>query len=98
MDKIPYGTRYAYENLTSVFPYAVIRTGDRFPILFRNTSADDTARELIIIGPLFEPEPDEMRAIIRYASAGNQVFISALNIDDTVMTMLRQKQRTNVFI
>jgi hypothetical protein len=98
MDKIPYGTRYAFENLSSVFPKAEIRTGNQFPILFQNESTEDTARALIIISPLFAPEPDEMRSIIRYASSGNQVFISALNFEDTVMTMLHQKQRANFFL
>jgi hypothetical protein len=48
------------------------------------------------VSPLFTPEPDEMRSIIRYAASGNQVFISAFNIGDTVMTMLHQKQRTGL--
>jgi hypothetical protein len=97
MDKIPYGTRYAFENLSSVFPKADIRTGNQFPILFQSESKEDTARALIILSPLFAPEPDEMRSIIRYAASGNQVFISALDIEDTVMTMLHQKQRTSLF-
>jgi hypothetical protein len=98
MDKIPYGTRYAFENLSSVFPKAEIRTSNQFPILFQSESTEDTARALIIVGPLFAPEPDEMRSIIRYAAKGNQVFISALHIEDTVMTMLHQKQRSDLFL
>jgi hypothetical protein len=97
MDKIPYGTRYAYENLSAVFPHADIRTGNQFPVLFQSGTAEDTSRALIILSPLFAPEPDEMRSIIRFASSGNQVFISALHIDDTVMTMLHQKQTANLF-
>ena len=97
MDKIPYGTRYAFENLSSVFPKADIRTGNQFPILFQSESTEDTTRALIILGPLFAPEPDEMRSIIRYAASGNQVFISAFNIEDTVMTMLHQKQIVKSF-
>jgi len=97
LDKIPYGTRYAFENLSSVFPKADIRTGNQFPILFQSESAEDTARALIIVSPLFAPEPDEMRSIIRFAASGNQVFISAFDIDDTVMTMLHQKQKTSLF-
>lgn len=97
LDKIPYGTRYAFENLSSVFPNAVIRTSNQFPVLFQSESADDTTRALIILSPLFAPEPDEMRSIIRFAAAGNQVFICARNIEDTVMIMLHQKQRRNLF-
>jgi hypothetical protein len=97
MDRIPYGTRYAYENLSSVFPKAEIRTSNHFPILFQSETTEDTARALIILSPLFAPEPDEMRSIIRYAASGNQVFISALQIEDTVMTMLHLKQKGNLF-
>ncbi len=98
MDKIPYGTEYAYENLSSVFPKANIRTNNQFPILFQSDSAEDSTRALIILSPLFAPEPDEMRSIIRYAASGNQVFISALDIEDTVITMLHQKKKTSLFL
>jgi hypothetical protein len=87
LDKIPYGTKYAFENLNYIFPHADIRVSSRFPILFR----DDTSRALIIISPWFAPEPNEMNAIIRFAASGNQVFISAESIADTVLHLLHMK-------
>ncbi len=93
MDKIPYGTAYAYDNLSSIFPGADIRTSNRFPALFRSESNDDTARALIILSPRFAPEPEDMQSIIRFAATGeNQVFISALSFGDTVMGMLHLKR------
>jgi hypothetical protein len=97
LDKIPYGTRYAYENLSSVFPNAVIRTSSQFPVLFQIGGRADTIGALMIVSPRFMPEPDEMKSIIQFAATGNQVFISALQIDDTIMTMLHQKQTGNLF-
>jgi hypothetical protein len=91
MDKIPYGTRYTYDNLSALFPEAVIRTSSRFPILFHGEYAKDTIRTLIILTRAFVPEPDEMNSMIRFASLGNQVFISASYIDDTVLSMLHLK-------
>jgi hypothetical protein len=91
MDRIPYGTKYAYDNLGYIFPHADIRTSNRFPVLFRN----DTSRALIILSPVFAPEPDEMNAIIRYAASGSQVFISAEFFGDTVMEMLHLKTHQN---
>jgi len=91
MDKIPYGTHYAYDNIPSLFPEAVIRTSSRFPQLFRDEDAPDTLRTLIVLTPSFIPEPDEMNSLIRFASSGNQVFISAIYIDDTVLEMLHLK-------
>jgi hypothetical protein len=97
MDKIPYGTKYAYDNLPFIFPNADIRTSSRFPILFQNENKDDTTRALIIIGPKFTPDSDEMNSIIRFASSGNQVFISAIYFEDTVMDMLHLKWKENSY-
>jgi hypothetical protein len=97
MDKIPYGTKYAYDNLPFIFPNADIRTSSRFPILFQNENTEDTLRALIFIGPKFMPDSDEMNSIIRFASLGNQVFISAIYFEDTVMNMLHLKWRKNSY-
>jgi hypothetical protein len=97
LDKIPYGTRYAYENLSSLFPRAEIRTGNRFPVIYSSETRQDTMRTLIVLSPLFAPEPDVMRSIIRFAASGNQIFISSLEIDDTVMSMLHMKQKGEMF-
>jgi hypothetical protein len=98
MDKIPYGTKYTYDNLPFIFPDADIRTSSSFPILFQTENGNDTPRTLIIIGPEFRPEPDEMHDIIRFAASGkNQVFISALYFGDTVMAMLNLKLKEDIF-
>jgi hypothetical protein len=97
MDKIPYGTRYAYENLSSFFPRAEIRTSNRFPVIYSSETRQDTTRTLIIVSPLFAPEPVVMKSIIRFAAAGNQVFISSPGIDDTVMSILHLKQKGEMF-
>ena len=88
MDKIPYGTQYAYEHLSAVFPNADIRTSRLFPKIYPEENAEDTLRALIILTPAFIPEPEEMNSLIRFAAAGNQVFISARFFEDTVMDML----------
>jgi hypothetical protein len=98
MDKIPYGTKYTYDNLPFIFPNADIRTSSKAPVLYQNENGDDTPRALIIIGPEFRPEPDEMQDIIRFAASGkNQVFISALYFEDTVMSMLHLKIKEDIF-
>ena len=98
MDKIPYGTKYTYDNLPFIFPNADIRTSNRAPVLYQNENGEDTPRALIIIGPEFRPEPDEMQEIIRFAASGkNQVFISALYFEDTVMSMLHLKIKEDIF-
>jgi len=96
LDKIPYGTRYAHDNLGFVFPNAEIRTRSRYPDALL-TENDDTLRALIILSPVFAPDSEEMNSIIRFASFGNQVFISALDFNDTVMDMLHLKWAKNLF-
>ena len=98
LDKIPYGTKYTYDNLPFIFPDADIRTSNGVPILFQNEDADDTPRALIIVSPEFRPEPEEMHDLIRFASSGkHQVFISSLYFGDTVMSMLNLKLKENIF-
>jgi hypothetical protein len=97
LDKIPYGTKYAYENLPFIFPHAIIRTSDYFPLLSQSGNGGDSIRALIILAPRFEPGPEEMNSIIRFAAAGNQVFISALVFEDTVLNMLHLKKVENLF-
>ncbi len=97
LDKIPYGTRYAYENLSSLFPKAEIRTSNQLPVIYMGDIGQDTMRALIILSPLFAPGPVEMETIIRFAAAGNQVFISSPRIEDTVMSMLHLKQKEEMF-
>ena len=91
LDKIPYGTKYAYDHLSVIFPFADIRTSSRFPVFFPQEDSKDTIRALIILTPAFVPEPDEMNSLIRFAASGNQVFISARYFEDTVMDMLHLK-------
>ena len=97
LDKIPYGTKYAYDNLPFIFPNADIRTSSRFPVLFQTENTGDTTRALIILSLKFTPETDEMNSIIRFAASGNQVFISALEFEDTIMDMLHLKWSQNLF-
>ena len=75
------GTRH--DNLAAIFPEAIIRTSSSFPILFSEENSQDTLRTLIVLTPSFIPEPEEMKSLIRFAKSGNQVFISAIYIEDT---------------
>jgi hypothetical protein len=89
LDKIPYGTKYAFDNLPFIFPNAEIRTSTGSPDLDLGNHGDDTSRALVVISPQFVPEPYKMNSIIRFAAAGNQVFISAFYFRDTLLQMLK---------
>ena len=91
LDRIPYGTKYAYDNLSSVFPYAEIRTSSLFPKLIQQDADNDSSRTLIILSPAFLPDPDELNSLIRYAASGNQILISARFFEDTFLNKLHLK-------
>ena len=91
LDKIAYGTTYAHENLNYIFPNATIYTTDKYPILSSEREAIDSVRSLIMIGRTFAPEPADLNALLRFASSGNQVFISAEYFEDTILSMLNCK-------
>ena len=89
LDKIAYGTSFAHENLNYIFPYATIYTTDRYPILISSDrETTDSVRSIIMIGRTFSPEPADMNSLLRFASSGNQVFISAEYFEDTILSML----------
>jgi hypothetical protein len=91
MDPIPYGTKYAFDNLPMIFPDADIRTSRNIPQLLQNVSSDDTLRTLMVVSGRFDADSDEMNALIRFASFGNQVFISCQELGDSVSGMLHLK-------
>ena len=99
-DKIPYGTFYAYENLSSVFPDASIVVNKRSPDRFRGLNLGESADALIpsegssvhiIISPQVLPDEKEMRALFNYIGEGNHIFISSFNISKELLDSLRLK-------
>ena len=95
-DKIPYGTFYAFENLSSLFPKASISQNTLSPQTFYydTVSQDDSSTVLkayIIIGTSVIPEKAEVESMIRFAAAGHQLFISALDFGDSLLDALHLK-------
>lgn len=84
-DKIPYGTYYAYNNLSYIFTDAEIENSKSSPATFSN---DDNSSAYIIIGNRVIPSSMETRAILNHIYAGNKVFISAWRIGGTLLDSL----------
>ncbi|MBK8139795.1 MAG: hypothetical protein IPK57_01410 [Chitinophagaceae bacterium] len=76
-DKIPYATYVAYNNLESLFPKATIRTSRLEPGYWDSVSMYDSGQAYLTITDRFSADDDEMRKLIAFARAGNDVFISA---------------------
>jgi len=82
-DKIPYGTYYAFENLSHLFKNAYIETSGESPANFYD--GDETTSAYIIIGVSMQPSEKELRSILNHAIEGNHVFISALQLGENLL-------------
>lgn len=87
-DKIPYGMKAAFDGLHSVFPRAVISTNRQMPGYWDSLSEYKRDQALIIVVPDFRPDDYEMKNLIRFIENGNNVFISAMNINDEASKIL----------
>jgi hypothetical protein len=90
-DKIPYGTKYAYDNLRFIFTDATIKTSDKYPELLTSDDSDSGRKAIIIVGQRFSPDADDFNALLRFAASGNQVFISAAYFGDSLLSNLNCK-------
>lgn len=100
-DKIPYGTYYARENLSRIFPEASIENIRTSPDpyhkenttdLFENTynpKANKTC--YVIIADAVMPDDKEIEGLFDMVGKGTQVFISSFSIDETLLDSLQLK-------
>lgn len=87
-DKIPYGNNVAYACLPYLFPKASILSSREEPGFWDSLSNYDAGQAYIVIADNFSADRDELRRMIKFASHGNDVFISARSVSDDVTEML----------
>jgi hypothetical protein len=99
-DKIPYGTYYAFENLSRIFPDARIEISKKSPDKSRAVRFSDSGGNYvqsarpsahIIISPQVQPDESELKAMFNYVGEGNHVFISSLRIGKDLLDSLHLK-------
>jgi hypothetical protein len=76
-DKIPYGTYVAFHDLKYIFPRARIWVDMEEPGFWDSISVNRSGQAVIMISPVFNADEEEMKRMIHFAAAGNDVFISA---------------------
>ena len=103
-DKIPYGTFYAYQNLSRIFPDASIEISKKSPDRFKGLNFGETADNFvdgdissahIIISPQVQPDQNELRALFNYVGEGNHLFISSFTISRDFLDSLHLKTALN---
>jgi len=93
-DKIPYGAYIAYENMKYVFPNSAITINRNSPTTFGfnyvSSGGNNSSRKAyIIFAPRVIPDKFEINALMNFVGDGNQVFISALYIGDSLLSYLK---------
>lgn len=84
----PYGTALLYDRLPDLFPAGVSTSHDRFRQMEWARDADQGPRTHIIIMSYFEPDDVESNALLRLAYQGDDVFIAASDLSDTLKHLL----------
>ncbi|MGB8192573.1 MAG: DUF4350 domain-containing protein [Chitinophagaceae bacterium] len=90
VDKLPYGTYVAKENLNYVFPNAYVDINKLSPSSYKSFtgsfsyySTESSERRspalYIVLSPYFFPNEKEYDALIDFANKGNHIFISAFS-------------------
>ena len=88
-DKIPYGSYVAYNHLQYLFPSAKITVNSSAPDLWKDSMTHSTKQVLFIVTPLLFTDEYEMRALVEFAKAGNDIFISAKDLSLSAQNYLR---------
>ncbi len=76
-DKIPYGAYVAFTNLQQLFPTAAVYVSRQEPGYWDSLSNYDSGQAYFVITDKFSADKDEVRKLISFVEAGNDVFISA---------------------
>jgi hypothetical protein len=94
LDDIPYGSQIAYEGLHHIFPDADISVSTNSnPIPIGSSGGGKKA--CIIIASSLNAESSDVTTIMNFVGDGNQVFISANRISDTLLNNLSIRATTS---
>lgn len=87
-DKIPYGTKVAYDGLSYLFPNATISYSEKSP---SGLQSGEGKKACIIVVTSIDPSPSDISAIMDFVGEGNHVFISARRFGDSLLHTLGLK-------
>jgi hypothetical protein len=87
-DKLPYGTKVAFDGLSYLFPNSTISTNNK--PLSALSSGDGKKAYLIIVGAM-DPSPADINSLLDFVGGGNHVFVSARRYGDSLLHTLGVK-------
>lgn len=90
-DKIPFGTQALYELLPDIMPQSAIKTV-RLPMYnFLMESQLPARSNYVFIAADFEASRSDVKPLLAYVGRGNNVFISAYHLPDSLNRLLNYK-------
>jgi hypothetical protein len=87
-DRLPYGTKVAYDGLSYLFPNSTISSNNK--PLSGLSSSEGKKAYLIIVGAM-DPSPADINSLLDFVGEGNHVFISARRYGDSLLHTLGVK-------
>jgi hypothetical protein len=81
-DDIPYGTRIAFDALPHLFPDADVSVNKTS---LQSTGSQDSRKVYIVICSRMVAEEEEITWLMNFVGGGNQVFISANHMSETLL-------------
>jgi hypothetical protein len=87
-DRLPYGTKVAYDGLPYLFPNSTISSNNK--PLSGLSSSEGKKAYLIIVGAM-DPSPADINSLLDFVGEGNHVFISARRYGDSLLHTLGVK-------
>ena len=91
-DKIPYGTWVAFNLLKKEFPKATVLVNKSSPANSTALNFDTAGQVLIIIDNYFNPDEDDLDKLTGFAQQGNDVYISAVQMNYIACQFFKIKQ------
>ncbi|MFP5041685.1 hypothetical protein [Parasediminibacterium sp. JCM 36343] len=91
-DKIPYGTYTAFNALQTLFPYSKIKVNTVVPTDWEVINNKQDSQVLIIVNSYFNPSETDLDYLVGFAQKGNQVLISALQMNDIACKFFKVQQ------
>lgn len=90
-DKIPFGTQVLYELLPDLMPQLAVKTV-RLPIYnFLTESPLPSRSNYVFVAHDFEASRNDIKPLLAYVKRGNNVFISAYHLSDSLSRLLNYK-------
>jgi hypothetical protein len=92
-DKIPYGTFVAHSQLDKIFPKAEISINKEEPGYWEHIDETNNKQAIIIVAPYFMADEYEIKELVHFAEAGNDVFISSFELSHYAEDIFKCKSR-----